>query len=116
MLTGHLERSLSPDPSKEETHCRKYTDDRKGQLLKGMEIIRGVRPAQDPWWEGGRIFDPDNGNTTSCGCVSPMTIVRRWFVAISAHSLAHKPGTEFIMEEEVRSSKSTSTEATPVPL
>lgn len=63
ILIGRIERSLSPDPSKEETHCSKCTDDRKGQPLKGMEIIRGVRPAKDQWWEGGTILDPDNGRT-----------------------------------------------------
>ncbi len=65
VLVGHIERSLSPDPSKEETHCSKCTDDRKGHALKGMEIIRGVRPAKDLWWEGGNILDPDNGKTYS---------------------------------------------------
>lgn len=62
-LTGRIERSLSPDSSKEETHCSKCTDDRKGQPLKGMEIIREVRAANDHWWEGGTILDPDNGKT-----------------------------------------------------
>ena len=65
VLVGRIERSLSPDPSKEETHCSKCTDDRKGQPLKGMEIMRGVRPANDLWWEGGTILDPDNGKSYS---------------------------------------------------
>lgn len=61
VLTGRIERSLSPDPSKEEAHCSKCTDDRKDQPLIGMEIIRGVRHSNDLWWEGGQILDPDNG-------------------------------------------------------
>ena len=63
VLTGRIERSLSADPSKEESHCNKCTDDRKGQPLIGMEIIRGARIAKDQWWEGGQILDPDNGKT-----------------------------------------------------
>jgi len=63
VLTGRIERSLSADPSKEESHCSKCTDDRKGQPLIGMEIIRGARLAQNLWWEGGHILDPDNGKT-----------------------------------------------------
>ncbi|OQW33627.1 MAG: hypothetical protein A4E19_02985 [Nitrospira sp. SG-bin1] len=65
VLTGRIERSLSADPSREESHCGKCTDDRKGQRLIGMEIIRGARPAKDQWWEGGTILDPDNGKTYS---------------------------------------------------
>lgn len=61
MLVGNIERSLGPAPSKEETHGSKCTYDRKGQPLKGMEIIRGVRPTQDLWWESTSILDPDNG-------------------------------------------------------
>lgn len=63
VLTGRIERSLSADPSKEEKSCSKCTDDRKGQPLIGMEIIRGARLAKDLWWEGGSILDPDNGKT-----------------------------------------------------
>lgn len=65
VLTGRIERSLSADPSKEEKNCSKCTDARKGQPLIGMEIIRGARLAQDLWWEGGSILDPDNGKTYS---------------------------------------------------
>ena len=63
VLTGRIERSLSADPSKEESHCSNCTDDRKDQPLIGMEIIRGARLAKDLWWEGGHILDPDNGKT-----------------------------------------------------
>lgn len=65
VLTGRIERSLSADPSKEEKNCSKCTDDRKGQPLIGMEIIRGARLAKNLWWawEGGSILDPDNGKS-----------------------------------------------------
>jgi uncharacterized protein (DUF2147 family) len=65
VLTGRIERSLSADPSKEESQCSKCMDDRKGQPLIGMEIIRSARLANNQWWEGGNILDPDNGKTYS---------------------------------------------------
>lgn len=65
VLTGYIERSLSVDPSKEKTHCNKCTDDRKGQPLIGMEIIRGARPSKDSWWEGGNVLDPEIGKSYS---------------------------------------------------
>lgn len=62
VLSARVERSLVADPSKEETHCTRCTDDRKGEPIIGMEIIRGAkRMADSPWWEGGDILDPDNG-------------------------------------------------------
>ena len=65
VLTGRIERSLSADPSKEESHCSRCTDDRKGQPLIGMAIIRDARLAKNRWWDGGNILDPDNGKTYS---------------------------------------------------
>jgi uncharacterized protein (DUF2147 family) len=63
-LSARIERSLGADPSKEESHCSRCTDDRKGQPIIGMEIVRGARRSPDsPWWEGGTILDPDNGKT-----------------------------------------------------
>lgn len=40
--------------------CERCTDDRKGQPLMGMQILRGLKPDGDEW-TGGRILDPDNG-------------------------------------------------------
>ena len=65
VLTGRIERSLSADPLKEESYCSRCTDDRKGQPLIGLAIIRDARLATDRWWEGGNILDPDNGKTYS---------------------------------------------------
>ena len=63
-LAGRIERSLAPDPSREQTHCGKCSGDRKDQRIIGMEIIRGARRAAgSDWWEGGEILDPDNGKT-----------------------------------------------------
>jgi hypothetical protein len=50
MLSARIERSLAPDPSKEQTHCGKCTDDRKDQAIIGMEIVRGARHTADSEW------------------------------------------------------------------
>jgi uncharacterized protein (DUF2147 family) len=42
--------------------CDKCADDRKGQLILGMEIIRGVKKSEgNGHWEGGEILDPEEG-------------------------------------------------------
>lgn len=42
--------------------CDKCADDRKGQLILGMEIIRGVKKSEGQGhWEGGEILDPEEG-------------------------------------------------------
>ena len=42
--------------------CDKCADDRKGQLILGMEIIRGVKKSEGhAYWEGGEILDPEEG-------------------------------------------------------
>jgi hypothetical protein len=64
VLSARIERSLAPDPYKEQTHCGKCTDDRKDQAIIGMEIVRAARHTDDSdWWEGGQILDADNGKT-----------------------------------------------------
>lgn len=61
VLTGRIEKFLrkGADPQQRCTEC---SDDRKGQLVMGMEIIRGARKADGKdVWEGGKILDPENG-------------------------------------------------------
>lgn len=66
VLSARIERSLVADPGKEDAHCHQCTDDRKGQPLIGLEIVRGAKRAADAlWWEDGTILDPDNGKTYS---------------------------------------------------
>jgi uncharacterized protein (DUF2147 family) len=63
MLTGRIEKLLrkGADPARRCTEC---SDDRKGQPLVGLEIIRGAKQvAGKPVWEGGQILDPENGKT-----------------------------------------------------
>ena len=64
VLTGRIEKLLKS--SKPNPACEDCKDDRKGQPIQGMEIIRGVRKAQDKEvWEGGKVLDPENGREYS---------------------------------------------------
>jgi uncharacterized protein (DUF2147 family) len=63
MLRGRVVKSLRNDPKAKKT-CEDCKDDRKGQVIIGMEIIRGVKQENttDPLWAGGgKILDPENG-------------------------------------------------------
>ena len=58
-LTGRIEKSLKKDGK---PTCEECQDERKGQPMIGMEIIRGVHKGDDAdTWEGGKILDPENG-------------------------------------------------------
>ncbi|WP_133855951.1 DUF2147 domain-containing protein [Comamonas sp. JUb58] len=65
VLSGKVEKLLrkGADP---QAVCDRCTDDRKGQPLVGLEIIRGAKQAQGKAvWEDGKILDPENGSTYS---------------------------------------------------
>jgi uncharacterized protein (DUF2147 family) len=60
-LNGRVTQILrkGADPA---ARCDKCTDDRKGQPILGMEIIRSVKKsAGHDHWEGGEILDPEEG-------------------------------------------------------
>jgi uncharacterized protein (DUF2147 family) len=62
-LSGRVVKSLRNDPNAKKT-CDDCKDDRKGQAIIGMEIIRGVKPdasGENLWASGGKILDPENG-------------------------------------------------------
>lgn len=63
LLYGRVERSLNP--ARANRRCDKCTDERKGQLIVGMVIIRGMKPSGDEY-TGGDILDPDNGKVYHC--------------------------------------------------
>jgi uncharacterized protein (DUF2147 family) len=52
---------VAADPA--DSICGKCTDDRKGQRIVGMEILRHMRADGDGQWSGGEILDPENGKT-----------------------------------------------------
>jgi uncharacterized protein (DUF2147 family) len=58
-LSGRIEKTLKQDAK---PTCEECKDERKGQPIVGLEIIRGVTKGQDAdTWEGGKILDPENG-------------------------------------------------------
>ncbi|WP_081466211.1 DUF2147 domain-containing protein [Ramlibacter tataouinensis] len=60
-LSGRIEKRLSKDARPGDV-CTECKDERKGQPLAGLEIIRGARQAEGrEVWEGGKILDPENG-------------------------------------------------------
>jgi len=47
--------------------CTECEDDRKGKLVMGMEIVRGMRRVGTKLrWEDGTICDPKNGSVYDC--------------------------------------------------
>ena len=60
-IFGRVERILDPTAKPGET-CTECSDERKDQPILGMEILRGLKKADDKEvWEGGNILDPKNG-------------------------------------------------------
>ena len=63
VLSGRVDKLLrkGADPTRRCTAC---SDDRKDQLMLGLEIIRGAKQVPGKAvWEGGQILDPENGKT-----------------------------------------------------
>ena len=55
-------RAILIDAGPEDSVCDKCSDDRQGQPIIGMEILRHLRRNGDEW-TGGEILDPQNGKT-----------------------------------------------------
>ena len=64
VLTGRIEKLLDP-ATRPDAVCEKCTDERKGQPLVGLVIIKNAKQdADDPAvWTGGEITDPNNGKS-----------------------------------------------------
>jgi uncharacterized protein (DUF2147 family) len=61
VLSGRIEKRLAKD-AKPDAVCDECKDERKGQPIQGLEIIRGAKKAEGKdVWEGGKILDPENG-------------------------------------------------------
>jgi len=58
-----VEASLNPQTAGRV--CDKCKDERKGQPIVGMVIVRGIRKAGDEFG-GGEILDPDTGTVYRC--------------------------------------------------
>ncbi len=62
VLTGTIEKLT--DPAKADSRCEKCEGAKKDQPIVGMTIIEGVKKnAEQPYWDGGTILDPNNGKT-----------------------------------------------------
>jgi uncharacterized protein (DUF2147 family) len=62
VLSGKIEKLL--DPTKQDSKCEKCTDGRKDKPVLGMTIVEGVKKnADEAFWDGGSILDPNNGKT-----------------------------------------------------
>lgn len=62
VLTGTIEKLT--DPAKADSRCEKCEGAKKDQPIVGMTIIEGVKKnADEPYWDGGTILDPNNGKT-----------------------------------------------------
>jgi uncharacterized protein (DUF2147 family) len=55
-------RGLLVAASHEDSICSKCTDERRGQPVVGMTILRHMRQDGDEW-SGGEILDPESGKT-----------------------------------------------------
>jgi uncharacterized protein (DUF2147 family) len=63
VLTGKVTKLLRKG-AKQDAVCSGCSDDRKGQPVIGMEIIRGAKKVDGrDVWEGGKITDPEDGST-----------------------------------------------------
>ncbi|MFY9514318.1 MAG: DUF2147 domain-containing protein [Rubrivivax sp.] len=61
-FSGKIEKLT--DPSKQDAKCDKCEGARKDKPVVGMTIIEGVKKnADEPYWDGGTILDPNNGKT-----------------------------------------------------
>ncbi len=61
VVSGKIERVLDPK-SKPEDKCDECKDDRKGVLLVGLELMRGLKKTDGKeLWEGGTIVEPATG-------------------------------------------------------
>ena len=63
VLYGRIENTI--DPAEAKHVCDKCRDDRKGQPIIGLNIIRGMKRDGERW-SGGEILDPENGETYRC--------------------------------------------------
>jgi uncharacterized protein (DUF2147 family) len=61
VLSGKIEKIF--DATKQDSKCDKCTDERKGQPVLGMVILRNLKQDSDDKevWSGGEVLDPNNG-------------------------------------------------------
>ncbi len=62
VISGRIDKLLNTAPDAKPV-CDKCTDDRKGQPIVGLTILRNLKQdAEDKTiWQGGDVLDPNNG-------------------------------------------------------
>ena len=61
VVSGKIEKSYRAT-FKPDDKCIECKDDRKDQLILGLEILRGLKKTDGKdVWEGGTVVDPDSG-------------------------------------------------------
>ncbi|MEP6792498.1 MAG: DUF2147 domain-containing protein [Ramlibacter sp.] len=61
VLNGRIDKQLRKDADPA-AKCEECKDERKGQSMLGLEIIRGAKKVEGKEvWEDGKILDPENG-------------------------------------------------------
>jgi uncharacterized protein (DUF2147 family) len=62
VFSGRIEKLLPADQPQDPV-CTACTDERSGQPIVGMTILRKVRahPSEPRLWEGGDVLDPETG-------------------------------------------------------
>jgi len=82
VYTGVIEKGLETD--KEDKYCTACKDERKGQKLVGMTMMKGVK-AKGDFFEGTEILDPFSGNTyrVKLALKEPNKMEVRGFIGLS---------------------------------
>lgn len=65
VLYGKITQLFREPGEEQDPVCDKCEDDRKGQKIKGMVIIRDMK-LKDGYYQGGTIIDPKNGRVYKC--------------------------------------------------
>jgi uncharacterized protein (DUF2147 family) len=73
------------DPAEGARTCEKCEDERRGQPILGLMVLRGLQPDGDGW-DGGRILDPETGSVYRCSAHladAGRTLILRGYLGIS---------------------------------
>jgi uncharacterized protein (DUF2147 family) len=64
-LTATIEKVFDPYPKESNPKCTACKDELKDKPIVGMKILWGLI-LRNGSWSGGKIFDPDSGQTYNC--------------------------------------------------
>ncbi len=75
----------------EDTKCTNCKGEKKGQKIKGMQILKDLQVYKD-YWSYGKILDPENGKEYKCSIwmEGNDTLVLRGYIGISALGRSQK--------------------------